>query len=153
MPLPNADPDTWTNANCAVAFEAIAEAWDETLFSIIAPGIVGVLLTRREFIQWIDKCRYQPPTFWGVPSEDDDEQQPTDNTVPRITIAITQPKRPKSSAAWQGIRKLWPQGPPEKLATADIHRKVNEWLKKQQRSLYPFTEVSRETIARLLHRK
>jgi hypothetical protein len=153
LPLPNADPDTWTDTNCAEAFEAIAEAWDEKLFGLISPSVAGIVLAHDEFFRWIAEQKYQPPTFWAKSSEDDDEQQPTDNTVPRITVAETQPKAPKTSAAWHAIKKRWPEGPPTNLSTADIHQRVNKWIEKQPRSVYPFEKVSRETIARLLHRK
>jgi hypothetical protein len=77
VPLPNADPDTWTEANCAEAFEVIAKAWDaEELFHLIAPLVAGIDLTQGEFNQWINEYKYQRPAFWG-----NAEQQPADKTV------------------------------------------------------------------------
>lgn len=45
VPLPSPDYDTWTEADCVEAFEAIADAWDEELFHLIAPIVMGVVLT------------------------------------------------------------------------------------------------------------
>lgn len=130
VPLPNAEPDTWTDTNCAEAYTAIAEAWDEKAFNLLTLEVPFIVLSQSEFIQWTKKCGYTHPTFWGNASADDDEREHTDNTVPRITITKIQPKTEKSNAAWRGIRHLWPDGPPKDLATSEIHRKVNRWLGK-----------------------
>ena len=65
VPLPNANPDTWTEANCASAFAAIAERWNEAMISPNAPIFLDIVLTSGEFFQWIDACGYKPPTFWS----------------------------------------------------------------------------------------
>jgi hypothetical protein len=185
LPLPNPDPGTWTEANSAEAFEAVADSWNEEFYSLVAPVIKGIVLTRSEFFQWIGECQYQSPTFWGSASghgdklehtdnsaprmaiteiepktgrgskasKDADKQESADNLVPRIKIPDIQPKTLKSSAAWFGIKAIWPNGPSQSQQTADIHRLVNKWIEKQPRTLYPFAEVSRETVARLLRRK
>jgi hypothetical protein len=154
VPLPNADPETWTEANCTPAFDAIAEQWNEAVISPHAPIFLDIVLTSGEFLQWAGACRYTPPTFWSRPDELQSEQGgPPDSAIPTIEITKEQPKTAKSRAAWQAINALWPDGPPKNLQTADIHRKVNKWIEKQPRAKYPFKEVSRDTIARLLHRK
>ena len=153
VPLPNADFDTWTDANCAPAFDAIAEQWYEAVISPSAPIFLDIVLTSSEFFEWIDTIGYERPTFWSYALEKSDQPNPTDSTVPRIRISKAEPKRVKSRAAWQAINSLWPDGPPENLKTANIHRKVNGWIEKISRAQYPFTEVSRDTVARLLHRK
>jgi hypothetical protein len=76
VPLPNADPDTWTEVNCAEAVEVIAKAWDdEKLFHLIAPIVAGIDLTQGEFING------SMNTNTGVHLFGDAEQQPTDKTV------------------------------------------------------------------------
>ena len=82
VPLPSAQSDTWTDANCTEAFKAIAEAWDEELFSLLALDVLFIPLTRSEFIQWAEKCGNRP-TFWGRASEGEDQQQPTNAVVRR----------------------------------------------------------------------
>jgi hypothetical protein len=72
VPLPNSDPNTWTEANCGEAFEAIAEAWNEELFHLIAPIVAGIVSTRCEFNQWVGKMGYSRPNFWGNGSEKED---------------------------------------------------------------------------------
>jgi hypothetical protein len=70
VPLPNAQSDTWTEANCTDAFSAIAEAWDEELFWLPAYEIPFIVLTRSEFIQWAEKYGYGCPTFWTKKAAD-----------------------------------------------------------------------------------
>jgi hypothetical protein len=152
VPLPNANPDTWTEANCAPAFNAMAQ-WKEALISPY-PIFLHIVLTSSEFFQWVDACGYKRPTFWSCPFEEQGEEGgATDGTIPRIQITKVQPKAKKSRAAWEAINSRWPDGPQEKLQTADIHRQVNKWIEKQPRKKYPFIEVSREVVARLLGRK
>jgi hypothetical protein len=154
VPLPNKDLDTWTDANCAPAFDAIAEKWSEAVVSPSEPIFLDIVLTSSEFFRWIDVSGYKRPTFWSPPLEVQREQEGFfDSNVPTIEITEVQPKTAKSHAAWQAIKTAWPDGPPKNVGTADIHRKVNQWIKKQPRTKFPFTEVSRETVARLLRRK
>jgi hypothetical protein len=155
VPLPNANPETWTEANCAPAFDAIAEQWNEAVISPSAPIFLDIVLTSSEFFEWINTIGYKRPTFWSCPFDEHSEQRrATDCTIPTIKITKEQPKAKKSRAAWKAINSRWPDGPPENLQTGHIHREVNKWIKKQQPTeKYPFTEVSREVVARLLHRK
>ena len=61
------------------------DAWDEELFHLTAPIVAGIVLTQREFNQWIGKMHYSHPNFWGNAAAQEDDQQPADNTVPRIS--------------------------------------------------------------------
>lgn len=168
VPLPNANPETWTDADCAPAFDAIAEQWKEAVISPSAPLFLDIVLTSSEFFQWVDAIGYSRPSFWANALERSDQptdniapiadalkksDEPTDNVVPKIVISKEEPKSKKSSAAWHAINNLWPDGPSETLQTAHIHRQVNKWITKQLRTKYPFTEISREVVARLLSRK
>ena len=168
VPLPNANPDTWTEANCASAFDAIADQWKEAMISPSALIFLDIVLTSKEFFQWVDAIGYRRPSFWANALERNDQptdntapiadalersDQPSDNTVPIIVISKEPPQTEKSEAAWQAINSLWPDGPPKNLATAHIHRQVIKWIGKQPRTKYPFTEVSREVVARLLGRR
>jgi hypothetical protein len=94
VPLPNAQPDTWTDANCTEAFSAIAEAWDEKLFWLLTYAVPHIILTRSEFIPWAEKCGRRRPTFWGKTSEDEDRQQRANETVAieRYVLPMRQPK-------------------------------------------------------------
>jgi hypothetical protein len=168
VPLPNANPETWTEADCAPAFDALAEQWKEAMISPSAPLFLDVVLTSGEFFRWIDEAGYERPTFWSTRLEGSDQpaddaaqivdalkqtDSPTDAIVPKIVIAKEEPKSKKSNAAWRAINSLWHDGPLETRQTADILRQVNKWISKQPRTKYPFTEVSREVVARLLGRK
>ena len=72
VPLPNANPDTWTEANCAPAFDAMAQ-WKEALISPY-PIFLHIVLTSSEFFQWVDACGYKRPTFWSCPFEEQGEE-------------------------------------------------------------------------------
>jgi hypothetical protein len=89
VPLPNAQPDTWIDANCAEAFNAIAEAWDEKAFDLLALEVPFIVLTRTEFIQWAEKFGYTLPTFWGQTSQlvgaTADQKTLADGIVPSAT--------------------------------------------------------------------
>ena len=92
VPLPNANSSTWTDDNCAPAFEAIAEQWQETVISPSGPLFLDVVLTSREFLQWIDKSRYHRPTFWSNALEKDFPPHPSDGTVPRLDGTKCEPE-------------------------------------------------------------
>lgn len=151
VPLPSADFDTWTDANCAPAFDALAEQWREAVISPSAPLFLDIVLTSREFFQWVDGCGYKHPTFWSDALKESD--RPADHAIPSVVISNERPKSKKSGAAWDAINSVWPDGAPGNLETARIHRQVNKWISNQPRTKYPFTGVSREVIARLLGRK
>ena len=166
VPLPNAKPETWTEAGCAPSFDAIAEQWKEAVISQSAPLLLDIVLTSSEFFQWVDACDYKRPTFWSPPhdasppldrkallEEQSEQGGRLDSAIPTIEVTKLQPKTTKSRAAWQAINALWPVGPPINLQTSAILRKVNKWIEKQPREIYSFTEVSRETVVRLLRRK
>jgi hypothetical protein len=154
VPVPNANPDTWTEANCAPAFDSIAEQWNEAVISPSAPVFLDIDLTSGEFFRWVDTCRCTSPKFWSSEEKQQSDQgTATDDTIPPIKITKVPPESAKSRAAWEALIALWPNGPPANFKTADIHRKVNKWIEKAPRAKYPFKEVSRDTVARLLGRK
>src|SRR5262249_8695830 len=66
VPLPNANPETWTEANCAPAFDAIAQWWKEDVISPY-PIFLDIVLTSSKFFQWVDACDHKRPTFWSRP--------------------------------------------------------------------------------------
>jgi hypothetical protein len=70
IPVPNLVPDSWTDTDCAAAFEALAAAWDTEL-NDLAPMIGGVTLSEKAFSKWISQHQdWQRPVFWasGQPS-------------------------------------------------------------------------------------
>jgi hypothetical protein len=94
VPLPNANPDTWNEANCGPAFDAIADQWNEAVISPSAPIFLDIVLTSSEFFQWIDTIGYRAPIFWSALEKSD---QPTDSTVPKIVIDKEQPETKKAA--------------------------------------------------------
>jgi hypothetical protein len=105
VPVPNANPDSWTDNNCAPAFAAIAEQWKEAM---ISPTVfLNVVLTSGEFFQWIELSGYKPPTFWSDERQKDDPANAADATVPRIEITKVEPETEKNPYSLrQGAEKL-----------------------------------------------
>ena len=101
VPLPNANPEIWTEADCAPAFDAIAEQWNEALISPSpsAPLYLPIVLTSSEFFEWIETLGYSPPTFWSRAPEKNDQDKLDDSTVPRIPISKEPPNTKKRAGS------------------------------------------------------
>jgi hypothetical protein len=124
--LPNGDPDTWTEASCVEAFEVIAEKWDEKFFSLIAPVVSGIVLSRSDFIRWTEKYRYRRPTFWGDTSEKESEQRPS-STATRSKR--TKPVQYQIQKAVEALAKEYGgKFPPNDMSVFERDRLVTEWL-------------------------
>ena len=68
VPLPNLVPESWTDSNCAGAFEALAAAWDSDLNDLAAPLFGGAEFSETVFTRWITG-RYRRPVFWASATE------------------------------------------------------------------------------------
>jgi hypothetical protein len=82
VPLPNFQPDSWDDTNCAEAFEAVAEAWRYERFELVAISVCFIELTVAEFRSWIVDSPYPTPTFWQIEDETDgvkDDARPKRN--------------------------------------------------------------------------
>jgi hypothetical protein len=66
VPLPNGSPESWTTENCGETLEAIAKGWDEKIFRLLSPGLVGISLNIDQFLEWVDRHGFDRPTFWGT---------------------------------------------------------------------------------------
>jgi hypothetical protein len=65
VPLPNTNPDTWNDENCAASFNAVAEFWDCDSFSLLTPIVGGLETTEKEFTRWVGSEGYPRPIFWA----------------------------------------------------------------------------------------
>jgi hypothetical protein len=64
VPLPNTNPDTWNDENCADSFKAVAEFWDCGSFPLLAPVIGGLTAAEKEFTSSCCAPSYrEPPRF------------------------------------------------------------------------------------------
>jgi hypothetical protein len=117
VPLPNADPETWTDANCAEAFESIAEAWDEENFRLIAPIVAGIVLTQDEFNQWINEHEYRRPAFWGNAGQRQTGHQRTKPIQYQIGRAVEALSREHAG-----------KFPPDGMPKQERDRLITEWL-------------------------
>lgn len=77
VPLPNTQPKSWDDTNCAEAFEAVAEAWDCKRFEMVTLSVGWMQLTAAEFMSWIDETSYPTPTFWQIAVERDGANERT----------------------------------------------------------------------------
>jgi hypothetical protein len=68
-PVPDRDPATWTEEECAPAFESVANFWPYERIpglALTSPfALLAVGLTRTEFMAWIIAKGYHRPSFWG----------------------------------------------------------------------------------------
>ena len=126
VPLPNADPDSWSEANCTEAFEAIAKAWDEKYFDLIAPTVASIVLTQHEFTRWISEAKYQRATFWGDTSEKESEQQPSSKMMrsKRTKHVQFQIKRAAEALAKEHGGKF----PPDDMPVFERDKLIIDWL-------------------------
>ena len=121
VPLPNAHPDTWTDADCAEAFEAIVNAWEEELFQLTAPIVMGVVLTQGEFNQWINESKYRRPNFWG-----NADQRPPHRT---LKTKRTKPVQYQIGKAVEALAKEHGgKFPPDGMPISERDRLITEWL-------------------------
>ena len=90
VPLPNTQPKSWDDTNCAEAFEAVAKAWSCERFSIVATSVCFSELTVVEFMNWIDETPYPTPTFWQIPSKTDGVNERSKPVTKKSAAGIAQ---------------------------------------------------------------
>jgi hypothetical protein len=142
VPLPNSDPNTWTEAHCVEAFEAIADVWDEELFHLTAPIVMGVVLTQDEFNQWINKLKYQCPNFWGNAG-----RRPMDKTV---RPERTKPVQYQIEKAVEALSKEHGgKFPPDSMPVFERDRLITEWLAMDDAPVKPSKRTLRDYFSKL----
>jgi hypothetical protein len=90
VPLPNFQPESWDDTNCAEAFEAVAEAWDCKNFSDVAISVHWIQLTVAEFIKWIEGTSYPTPTFWQIAAETNGVNDRTKPVTKKSALMLAQ---------------------------------------------------------------
>jgi len=69
VPIPPGDSSTWSEGDCADAFEALAQEWEwmpDDILERALPGFAGAELAREQFIGWIGPKGFPAPRFWGA---------------------------------------------------------------------------------------
>jgi hypothetical protein len=90
VPLPNAEPKSWDDANCAEAFEAVAEAWDSDRFEIVVPSVAWIELTVMEFTKWTEANDYPLPTFWRSATNNSESSATTRRITKKKALELAQ---------------------------------------------------------------
>jgi hypothetical protein len=142
VPVPNANPDTWTVANCESAFDAIAKQWNEALISPSesAPIFLDIVLTSSEFFEWINTIGYTRPTFWSDALEKSGDGRHRWHAKPGNKNKLTQ----HEEAVLSALNALFPSG---ELAHKAKQRntRIKDFLKNSGRG-----SVETRTIQRAL---
>ncbi len=144
VPLPNPDYDTWTEADCVEVFEAIADAWDEELFDLTAPIVMGVVLTQDEFNLWINKFKYWRPTFWS-----NARQRTTDNTLRQER---TKPVQFHIQRAVEALAKQYGgKFPPDGMPVLERDSLITKWLEGDDDPVKPSERTLRDYFRKHQH--
>jgi hypothetical protein len=64
--VPSTDPDTWSEASCASAFETLAETPSLEYYREWSPVFLAMTLAHGEFMQWLTACKMELPRFWRL---------------------------------------------------------------------------------------
>lgn len=65
VPLPEAGPESWTDASCADAFEVLGKDWTEDMCVELVVGLRALTIARTDFMDWIERSDFAAPKFWG----------------------------------------------------------------------------------------
>jgi hypothetical protein len=68
--VPSNDPDTWTEASCNGAFQAMAEIPSLEHYAEYSFGFTARKLTVDEFFKWIARRGFDLPKFWKRPDDE-----------------------------------------------------------------------------------
>lgn len=64
LPVPNADPQSWSEDDCIDAFCQMAEIWDLKEFPTLAPALWGMKVSATAFHAWLKTREARQPKFW-----------------------------------------------------------------------------------------
>jgi hypothetical protein len=68
--VPSDDTDTWSDASCIGAYQAMAEKPSLEYYQEWSPGFHAMKLTQGEFFRWIVVRGFPYPTFWKRTNDD-----------------------------------------------------------------------------------
>jgi hypothetical protein len=98
--VPSHDPDTWSEASCASAFEALAEKPSKKYYPERSPGFLAMKLAYTAFVQLLTALGTDLPKFWKLPIQ----KAASVKQAPDADGA-GQPSREQSSAVASDMRK------------------------------------------------
>jgi hypothetical protein len=85
VPIPKANPESWTDEDCMEAFHVMAEIWDSSDFQLFIPIVWGLELTEAEFTRWVGSYDYSRGAFWA--RGESAEGTPVANKISRSKLA------------------------------------------------------------------
>ena len=65
VPVPNTDPSSWTQANCAQAFKVLANEWSLHLIPEASNNLAFLKVSEADFSSWVRAQGYSRPKFWA----------------------------------------------------------------------------------------
>jgi hypothetical protein len=65
VPVPNTDPSSWTQANCADAFKILADEWSLHLIPEASDNLAFRKVSEADFSSWVSAQGYSRPKFWA----------------------------------------------------------------------------------------
>ena len=64
-PVPNIDPSSWTQANCAETFKILADEWSLHLTPEASNNLAFLKVSEADFSSWVRAQGYSRPNFWA----------------------------------------------------------------------------------------
>ena len=83
--LPNDDPISWTEANCAEAFKVLAENWISDWIPDVSDTLSLLSLTEAIFTRWVCTRGYDRPKFWAERMSPDRSYPTADSKAPPVS--------------------------------------------------------------------
>lgn len=65
LQVPSNRPEEWTDDDCQLAYQSIAENWGDDIFQLVEPVIFTISLSQQDFSNWLNALGYNQPIFWG----------------------------------------------------------------------------------------
>jgi hypothetical protein len=106
LTVPSADPATWNDESCSMAYEALAKAQCFITDPTVGPALRGIGLTHKEFINWLATCGYQRPDFWRTVRADADAHGTTHPEDTRGPKPSRSPSGRKPGYDWGKIEEF-----------------------------------------------
>jgi hypothetical protein len=138
IPVPRGNPESWDEASCEDAFQALAKTCSTDDYPELAVFFGWIGLSYEEFTDWLSKQGYAKPTFWQPKLK-----EPTHKKCWKPKAGDKNKLTDHEEAVVRAITAIWPDG---KLDHKAQHRDklINVHLNKTlNRSTVPSRVIQR----------